>query len=278
MTYLDLIKHLTAIGAASPTYEAAEIVRVLYGKPREWCMQNRDAELPSAIDTALQKRAGGIPLQYILGEAWFWGNRFVVSSDCLIPQPDTEHCVSLSLKHLAPGGRLLDICTGSGCIAISILKENVSATAAAIDISEPALTIAKQNAEEHGVSDRLALIKANVLVDDISEYVKSADVIVSNPPYINSDIIDTLSAEVLNEPRIALDGGDDGMIFYRHFINSLAPLMKPSAVMILEIGYDQSERVSELCKTVGLSCTLHRDFGGNIRVAIIRCGNPDENE
>ena len=157
-------------------------------------------------------------------------------------------------------------------------SENISATATAIDISEPALAIAKQNSAEHGVCARLALIKANVLVDDISEYVRSADVIVSNPPYINSDVIDTLSAEVLNEPRIALDGGDDGMIFYRHFINSLAPLMKPSAVMILEIGYDQSERISALCDDAGLSCTLHRDFGGNIRVAIIKCDKPGKNE
>ncbi len=269
MTYLDLIKHLSDIGAASPSYEAVELVRVLCDKPREWCMQNRDTELPPAIDTALKKRADGIPLQYILGEAWFWGNRFAVSPDCLIPQPDTEHCVSLALENLAPGGRLLDICTGSGCIAISILKETASATAVAIDISEPALAIARQNAAEHGVADRLTLIHADALADDISEHVRNADVIVSNPPYINSDVIDTLSREVQNEPRIALDGGDDGMIFYRHFINDLAPLLKPTAVMILELGYDQSERISELCENSGLSCELHRDFGGNIRVAVI---------
>lgn len=278
MTYFELIRHLSDIGASSPAYEASELVRVLYGKSREWCMQNRNAELPCSIDTALKQRINGVPLQYILGEAWFWGNRFVVSPDCLIPQPDTEHCVSLSLKHLAPGGKLLDICTGSGCIAISILKENISATAAAIDISEPALAIAKQNSTDHGVSDRLTLIHANALADDITEYVRDADVIVSNPPYINSDVICTLSDEVRHEPRIALDGGDDGMIFYRHFINNLAPLMKPSAVMILEIGYDQSARISEFCNNAGLSCELHRDFGGNIRVAIIKCDKLGKNE
>ena len=278
MTYLDLIKHLTDIGASSPTYEASEMIRVLMKKPHEWCMQNRGTELPPIIGSAFQKRADGIPLQYILGEAWFWGNRFTVSPDCLIPQPDTEHCVSLALKYLAPGGKLIDICTGSGCIAISILKENTSATAVAIDISKPALRVAAQNAADHGVTDRLTLMQADVLTDDITEYVRTADVIVSNPPYINSDIIDTLSDEVRHEPRIALDGGDDGMVFYRHFINNLAPILKPSAVMILEIGYDQSERISKLCEEAGLFCTLHRDFGGNIRVAVIGCSKPSENE
>ena len=272
MTYFNLINRLSDIGASSPTHEANEMIRVMLGKSREWCMQIRDAELPSVIDSALKKRADGFPLQYILGEAWFWGNRFTVSPDCLIPQPDTEHCVSLALKNLTPGGKLLDICTGSGCIAISILKENLSASATAIDIWAPALAIAELNAAQHSVTDRLSLIQADALTDDISEYVNDADVIVSNPPYINSDVIDTLSPEVRHEPRIALDGGSDGMIFYNHFINTLVPIMKPSASMILEIGYDQSERISALCENAGLSCTFHRDFGGNIRVAVIRCG------
>ncbi len=270
MTYFHLQKQLTAIGVDSPSAEAAEIVRSIMEKSREWCLSNRDAELPSEIDFILEKRANGIPLQYILGEAWFYGNRFTVSPDCLIPQPDTEHCVSLALDSLPIGGYLLDLCTGSGCIAISILKEKSSVRATAVDISPAALEIAKKNAILNGVSENLDFIEANVLTDDLSSLIKEADVIVSNPPYINSDVIATLSKEVQHEPRIALDGGDDGMLFYRHFIENLTKQMKPSAVMILEIGYDQSERISELCNKSGLDCRLHRDFGGNIRVAQIR--------
>ena len=269
MTYLDLLKHLTDIGADAPSHEAAEMIRVLCDKSREWCLTNRTAELPQAIDSALEMRAQGIPIQYVLGEAWFYGNRFIVSHDCLIPQPDTEHCVSLALSHLKNGDTLLDLCTGSGCIAISILKENTSVRGTAVDISAPALEIAQRNALENGVADRLTLLKSDVLSDNISKLIASADVIVSNPPYINTNAIPTLSKEVQCEPLLALDGGADGMDFYRHFIKNLTKHMKPSAVMILEIGYDQSDRILALCQIEGLVCRLHRDFGDNIRVAEI---------
>lgn len=274
MTYLDLTKRLTAIGANAPAHEAAEMIRVLLGYSRQWCILNKTAELPKEIESALAKREEGIPLQYILGEAWFYGNRFSVSPDCLIPQPDTEHAVELALEHTANGAHVLDICTGSGCIAISILKKNETLTADALDISEPALVLAKRNAGENGVASRIMFTKADALSDDISALITKADVIVSNPPYINSDVIDTLSAEVRHEPRIALDGGEDGMTFYTHFIKNLTAHMKPRAVMILEIGYDQSESILALCREANISCTLHRDFGGNIRVAVIKRNNP----
>ena len=270
MTYLELAACLSDCGADAPTHEAAELIRVFAGKSRDWCLLHKNEELPAVIEDAVRKRKDGVPLQYIIGEAWFWGNRFEVSPDCLIPQPDTEHCVSLALKYLQNGAHLLDICTGSGCIAISILKENDSYTASALDISDAALALARRNAKANQVDTRLKLFTLDALADDILTYVKSADVIVSNPPYINSDIIDTLCAEVRHEPRIALDGGTDGMIFYRHFINNLAPNMKPDAVMILEIGYDQGDRILALCENANLACELHRDFGGNVRVAVIR--------
>ncbi len=269
MTYLDLISFLTECGADAPAHEAAELVRVFAHKELEWCLLHKTDELPDAIAIAVKKRADGIPLQYITGEAWFWGNRFEVSPDCLIPQPDTEHCVALALRYLQSGGCLLDMCTGSGCIAISILKENTTAVGTAVDISSAALELAQKNAVSNSVDTRLSVNTVDVLSDDVLPLVKNADVIVSNPPYINTDVIATLSAEVQQEPRIALDGGDDGMIFYRHFINVLAQHMKQNAVMILEIGYDQAERITELCRDASLSLELHRDFGGNVRVAVI---------
>ncbi|MBQ8248916.1 MAG: peptide chain release factor N(5)-glutamine methyltransferase [Clostridia bacterium] len=276
MTYLHLVKRLTDIGSDAPSHEAAEIIRVISGKSREWCLANRDTELPPSVSDALAKREQGIPLQYILGEAWFYGNRFSVSPDCLIPQPDTEHCVAIALSNLN-NGSLLDLCTGSGCIAISILKENTTAHGVAVDISAAALELAKRNSIDNGTDDRLSFIETDVLSDNIITLVSDADVIVSNPPYINTDVIDTLSTEVQHEPRIALDGGVDGMIFYSHFIKNLTKHMKPSAVMILEIGYDQAERITELCNNENLTCRLHRDFGGNIRVAEIRV-NPSRSE
>lgn len=275
MTYLTLLKRLSELGADAPAHEALEMARVLAGRTREWCMCNRETELPECIDSAVAKRECGVPLQYILGEAWFYGNRFTVSPDCLIPQPDTEHCVAIALDHLHDGGRLLDLCTGSGCIAISVLKE-AAVVAAAIDISPAALAIAQNNAISHGVADRLRLIESDVLSTDILPHIADADVIVSNPPYIDSDVIDTLSDEVRHEPRIALDGGSDGMLFYRRFIRELAHVMKRDAVMILEIGYDQSERILDLCSKEHLNCRLHRDFGGNVRVAEITRNNSEK--
>lgn len=271
MNYSDLIKQLTTLGASSPSYEATELARVVCGVSREWCILNKDADLPFSfkLADALSRRRSGVPLQYILGEAWFYGNRFIVSDSCLIPQPDTEHLVDLSLKHLKPGSVFADLCTGSGCIAISLLIERNDITAVAADISAPALAVAEQNAALHKVSERISFVRCDVMTGDVLPLITEADVIVSNPPYINTDVIPTLSKEVLHEPALALDGGDDGLVFYRRLINQLSPHIRPDSVMLLEIGYDQQEQIADLCRKVGLFYNFHRDFGGNVRVCEI---------
>ncbi len=274
MTYHTLVQQLNEIGSSDPSGEAILLIASLLGRSREWCLLNRHTELPDEINKALIRRQSGEPLQYIIGEAWFYGYMFTVSPDCLIPQPDTEHAVMLALQHLRERNSLLDLCTGSGCIAISILKENASAHAVAVDISPKALDVARSNAAYHHVDNRLRLLEQDVMdTATMPQLITQADVIVSNPPYINSDVIDSLPSEVQHEPRIALDGGDDGMDFYRRFILDYAPLMKLEAVMILEIGYDQSERILALCESAQLSCRLHKDYGGNIRVAEISRSN-----
>ncbi len=275
MTYLSLTKQLADLGSDSPQNEAAELIMALTGRKREWCMLHKGEELPQILDEALEKRKMGIPLQYITCEAWFYGNRFIVTPDCLIPQPDTEHLVALALDNAFQNPIVLDLCTGSGCIAISILKENVTTKAFAVDISQPALDIAQKNAALNGVSNRISFVKADVLHDDLNELICTADIIVSNPPYINTAVIPTLSAEVRHEPHIALDGGEDGMIFYRHFLDVLVTHMHQDAIMLLEIGHDQSERIAEICQNRNLCCRFHKDFGGNIRVAQITHVNSD---
>lgn len=266
MTYLELKQRLTFIGSDDPGGEAC----ALSGQSRSWCLCNPREELPADTEARLLRREAGAPLQYIIGEAWFYGYRFRVSPACLIPQPDTEIAVDLAMRRASDGMRILDLCTGSGCIAISILKGNSSLTADALDISADALEIAACNAADLGVSERIAFHHADVFRNPIvKQLTANADMIISNPPYINTDVIPTLSAEVQMEPHIALDGGADGMDFYRHFLTHLAPCMKPHARMILEIGYDQGARIEALAQASGLTCTLHRDFGGNIRVAEI---------
>jgi len=266
MNYIELKKRLTASGTTDPGGEAAALI----GKPYEWCLCNPTVPLPDIVEARLLRRENGEPLQYILGEAWFYGYPFKVSPACLIPQPDTEILVELALRRTEYGMHILDLCTGSGCIPLSILKENESLTADAVDISSDALAIAEENARRLNVDEHVRFYQADVFRDPrVQLLVSSAHLILSNPPYINTDVIPTLSEEVQREPHIALDGGVDGMDFYRHFIRNLTPLMKPDARMILEIGYDQSERMEALCTEAGLTCTLHRDFSGNIRVAEI---------
>ncbi len=271
MNFTKLVSLLSEFGASAPSIEAFELCRHVYGVSKEWCISNRFTEFSPSnlLDSMIEYRRSGIPLQYILGEAWFYGNRFIVSEACLIPQPDTEHLVELALKHLSPDSKFVDLCTGSGCVAISILLTRDDTSAVGVDISIPALKIAEQNSKLHGVSDRIRLIHADVMNDEIFSYVSDADVIVSNPPYINTDSIQNLSSEVQCEPRIALDGGTDGLDFYRRFICQLAHRMKPEAVMFLEIGFDQHERIRALCQNQGLKCSFHTDFGGNVRVCEI---------
>lgn len=269
MTYKSLLKQLQELGVLAPDFEAAEFVRFFDGKDRTWCFLNPDEKLSEKIDGALKLRESGMPLQYILGEAWFYGNRFCVSPECLIPQPDTEHLVSHALRYVKDSSHLLDLCTGSGCVAISILKENANITACATDISKKALDIATENSRIHNCLDRINLLNIDIFDIKTCALVQKADIIVSNPPYINSAVIPTLSAEVQKEPIIALDGGADGMDFYRHIILNLSKHMKPDAVMLLEIGYDQSDRIIEICHTADVCCRFYKDFGGNTRVAEI---------
>jgi release factor glutamine methyltransferase len=278
MDYNSLITFLTEKGTSAPSSEAAEIVHHFTGNSLEWCLLNRNVRLPDSVEQAAAKLASGIPLQYITGRAWFYGDRYLVTPDVLIPQPDTEHLVEAAKEHLTTGSKLLDLCTGSGCISISLLKR-IPAKGIAVELSAPALEVARRNAEIHKIGSRLTFLQANVLDSPLMpQLIAESDVIVSNPPYINTDIIDTLSPEVRSEPRMALDGGADGMVFYRRFILDYAKLMKPSAVMILEIGYDQSERIKELCTIAGFNCELRRDFNGNYRVVLITCIKKQDNE
>lgn len=166
--------------------------------------------LPPQVETAAREMCAGKPLQYITGRAFFMGDRYFVTPDVLIPQPDTEHIAYAALEVLAPGSKLLDLGCGSGCIIISLLKRTL-ASGVGVDISEPALRVARRNAELHKIGSRLEFLRADILDSpDVTRLAAEADIIVSNPPYIRSDVIPTLSPEVRSEPRLALDGGDDG--------------------------------------------------------------------
>lgn len=217
----------------------------------------------------IKRRCSREPLAYILGKWDFMGLEFGVSSHVLIPEQDTENLVEEVMRELCDGDRILDLCTGSGCILLSLLHYSNATTGAGTDLSEEAIAAARENAERLGLSDR-----SEWRTGDLFEAVRPEerfDIIVSNPPYIESGIIAELEPEVrIHEPRMALDGGDDGLDFYRRIIPEAADHLVTGGMLFLEIGYDQADQVSALMKDAGYyEVRAIKDYGGNDRIV---CG------
>ncbi len=216
----------------------------------------------SEYKIALKKRAEHVPLQYIIGETEFMGLKFKVNSNVLIPRQDTETLVEEALKVVTPGMHVLDLCTGSGCIIVSILHNVPQAEGTATDISKQALLVAKENAKQNGV-------QVNFERSDLFDAVTGVfDVIVSNPPYIPSGEVPKLMPEVRSfEPMEALDGREDGLYFYRKIVASCPEYLKPGGRVLFEIGYDQGRAVSGLLEEAGFGeIRIVKDLAGNDRV------------
>ena len=216
---------------------------------------------------AVERRSRRIPLQQITGQQEFMGLPFWVNSNVLIPRQDTEVLVEEVLKHTHDGMRILDMCTGSGCILISILHYSNDCEGLGVDVSSPALEVAEENAERL-LSGRTG-VSARFLQSDLFEAVDGKyDILVSNPPYIRSAVVDTLMPEVKDyEPRIALDGEEDGLVFYRRILSDCKKNLKKGGMLFFEIGYDQAEAVKGMMEQAGfLEVTVKKDFGGLDRV------------
>lgn len=217
------------------------------------------------INDAVEKRLKHIPLAYIFGETEFYGLKFIVSKDVLIPRIDTEILVEKIIDEINSRNEsveVLDIGTGSGAIAVTIAKET-KAKVAAVDVSENALMIAKKNAEINNV-------KVNFIHSNLFENVKEKfDIIVSNPPYIESAEINKLMPEVKDfEPILALDGGETGLEFYEKIVENAGKYLKSHGKLFFEIGYNQGEAVSKLMKDKFKNITCLKDYSGNDRVVI----------
>ncbi len=211
----------------------------------------------------IEKRAVHIPLQHLTGEQNFMGLDFLVNEHVLIPRQDTEILVEEIMRDLHDGIRILDMCTGSGCILLSLLHYSNDCSGVGVDVSEDALAVARQNA------DRLAEKRAVFIQSDLFEKVEgSFDLIVSNPPYIRSQEIAGLMPEVReHEPHLALDGKDDGLHFYREIIKGAMPHLKRGGQLFFEIGYDQGEAVQALLAANGYTeIAVVKDYAGLDRV------------
>lgn len=270
MTYTQICEILTDAGIENADFEAALLINF-------YCKRSR-AEILSAPDTdytekalfdALDKRCERYPLQYIFGEWDFYGETYTVNENCLIPRPDTEMLVEYAIKNLPVGARFADLCTGSGCIAVSTLAHRPDATAIGIDLFEETAKLALHNAERNGVSHRFDVICADLLAGNPfgeGEF----DAIISNPPYIRTAVVDTLEEELFSEPRAALDGGADGLIFYRKILSDYPKSLKEGGFILFEIGFDQQDDITSLAELYGFDCDVRRDLSGNPRMAILK--------
>ena len=220
---------------------------------------------------AAKRRCEGYPLQYLLGEWDFYRETYEVSEDCLIPRSDTEILVERAVAMLPPNATFLDLCTGSGCVAISTLCARSDTTAVAVDLFDKTLALAMRNGVKNGVSDRLQGVQADVLKAPPAALARMRfDAILSNPPYIRADVMPTLQREVRYEPKAALCGGTDGLDFYRAILQHWRSLLKPDGIFLLEIGYDQAQDLGVIGEKFGFSHTVWRDYGGNDRVVLLK--------
>lgn len=215
----------------------------------------------------IKRRLAGENVSYLLGEQEFWGLPFTVDENVLVPRPDTETVIEVAratrLDRAAPC-RVLDLCTGSGAIAIALAKELPAARIVATDVSAPAAAIARKNAERNGVADRVEVREGDLFAPVAGEQF---DLITANPPYIATKVIATLSTEVRREPTLALDGGADGLVFYDRICAAAAAHLAAGGALVLEHGYDQADAVHARFVAAGFTkVTLVHDLGKNPRV------------
>ena len=236
-------------------------------------------EKVTAYREAVAKRASHVPLQHITHQAWFMGYEFYVNQNVLAPRQDTETLVEKALEILkgknAP--RILDMCTGSGCILLSLLALKEDAYGVGVDVSRPALQVAERNAAGLQVADRAELVESDLFLSPFFQEKAGKDtalydILISNPPYIRSADIEELMEEVRDhDPRLALDGHEDGLYFYRRIVSEGAPFLKKDGWMLFEIGYDQGEAVSKLmCDNGFFDVQIIKDLTGLDRVVLGR--------
>lgn len=268
MKLSSLIKTLDDAGIENARGEGIMLFEHFSSIPREKLLFSDPDYESGELDRAIQRRINREPIQYILGYTYFYNEKYKVTPDCLIPRQDTELLVELATRLIPEGECFIDLCTGSGCIAISTLSNTKKTRAYALDISEGALNIARENADINGVSGRVEFIKADVL-----DYEPEGEffAVLSNPPYVTEEEYSSLDSELYFEPRGALVGfGEYGCGFYERIISLYKRKIKKEGFIALEIGYLQADAVCDIAKRNNMSYEVKKDYSGNDRVVILR--------
>lgn len=275
----EAVRALTGAGVDSPLLDAQLLLAFAMGVRREdlhrdpGAILSRRAEL--IFDKSIALRARRRPLPYITGEAWFYGRPFKVNRAVLIPRPETEMLVDFARCHAPESGRIADVCTGSGCVAVSIAVEMPGARVWATDISRLALLMAAKNVRRHGVESRVALMEGD-LYSPLAG--RQFDLIVANPPYISRAERPDLMPEVRDyEPAIALwgddrvDTGEDGTLIHRRLLAEGPAMLAPGGWIALEVGAGQADAVAQAAEAAGLgNLSVLKDDSGIPRVVAAR--------
>ncbi len=243
--------------------DAFFLIEGIYKVKRAELLSDKEVDF-EVLQKALERRIKGEPCAYITGETEFMGLPFKVNKNVLIPRQDTENLIELLLERTKKGAKVLDLCTGSGCIGISLKKYIENSSVTMVDISEGAISIAKENAQLNNAE--VKIIKDDVLKPSF-EYEKY-DLIVSNPPYIEKEVVETLEKTVKDfEPRLALDGGKDGLVFYRKIAKDFKKHLKTNGRIAFEIGYNQGDTVFKILEENQYkNIEVIKDYNNNNRI------------
>ena len=266
------VERLAAAGIEEAKLDARLLLEELCGTDRNDLLVHGDRPVTEqqgkSYVNQIELRSRHIPLQHIMGYQEFMGLRFKVTPDVLIPRQDTETLVEEVLKNLHDGMRILDLCTGSGCILLSLLRYSNDCVGVGADLSRTALAVAEENAGTLGLSAEF--VQGNLFEPVTGKF----EIIVSNPPYIPSNVIPTLMEEVReHDPLMALDGKEDGLYFYREITGKASEYLYPGGMLFLEIGCEQAGAVTELMKNAGYrDVTVCKDLAGLDRVVSGRYG------
>lgn len=269
--YAEGVSHLAEAGIAEAALDARLLLEYVCGTDRNTLLVHGDREVSEEeyerFRLLIEKRGQHIPLQHLTGEQGFMGLTFVVNEHVLVPRQDTEILVEEVMKNLHDGMYILDMCTGSGCILLSLLQYSNDCVGVGVDLSVEALEVAGQNYTrlKRSKPDMDAVFLQGNLFENVTQ---KFDIIVSNPPYIRTDVIDTLMPEVKDhEPLMALDGMADGLHFYREITREAKAYLNRGGMLYYEIGYDQAGDVTEILEKEGYQgIEVVKDFAGLDRV------------
>jgi release factor glutamine methyltransferase len=272
---------LSAAGITNARLDAEVLLAHIIQKDRVWLITHRGDALEDKsqrdFDDAIGRRIRREPLQHIIGNQEFWGLKFKVTPDVLIPRPETEFIIEAALAIVQKRNqqvRIIDLCTGSGCLAVSLAKELTSANIIATDVSEKALAVARENARNHSVADRIRYLEGD-LFDPLEELDirGQIDIIVSNPPYVPAGDLATLQPEVRDyEPALALVAGPEGTEIAAKIIKFAPEYLKKNGSLIMEMGSGQAEALTNMVEATGVYAKpeIVKDLSGTDRVIVAK--------